>query len=101
MTTLIKPDGSLHFLGDGEKSRIEQLLASGYRRAGAEPEVDQPQPTVPANTVDPSTLSISQLKRWLGTDPALSDVHDVFMQEQSGRHRKGALDALQDYLSNG
>ena len=102
MTTLIKPDGSFHFIDAGERERIAQLIADGARIQGAPlpeaaivEEVDAP---IINDAPDVSTMTVQAIREWLDTAPAVGDVRYAFDAEQDGKHRKTALDVLQDYI---
>lgn len=108
MTALISPEGRAHYVHEGEKAYIEALLARGYYRLGGESPKPQPQPE-PASEPEkppadvppsPAALTVGQIKDWLSDKPPLDHVVAVFAAEESGKHRKGALDALQDWLSD-
>ena len=104
MTTLIKPDGSFHFIDAGERERIAQLIADGARIQGAPlpeaaivEEVDAP---IVNDAPDVSTMTVAAIREWLETSPAIVDAIDAFAAEQNGKHRTTALDVLQDYIGD-
>ena len=107
MTTLIAPDGSRHFVHEGNRDYIAHLLASGFRHKDAP--VESPQDAqeaqsvefdgpVVSNVPDLSSMTVAAIKAWLDGGPGWEAASIAFEEELEGKHRKGALDAIQDYL---
>ena len=98
---LIAPNGSDHYISDGERRRIDQMLAAGYTIPGAEAApAASPAPPAPAGFTA-SDMTVIGLRTWLQGEPPKAHAKDIFVYEQQNKHRKTALDLLQDYIANG
>lgn len=103
MIVLLAPDGGRVYIPDGERHVVPDLLEAGYVQLSpaVEPEADEDDMEPEPNGIDVSEMTVADIRTWLATDPPPMRILKAYHEESAGKHRKGALDALQDQLGNG
>lgn len=105
MIVLLAPDGGRVYIPESESHMVPTYLATGHVQlkpaqvAEETPALPKMQPEPLA--IDIENMTVAQVRKWLATEPPGWQVEREYAKEADGKHRKGALDAMQDYIGNG